>query len=213
MFFWVSPPPLRWACARASVLTASKAQTSGARAAKDGRMGNPLELRANVELHRVHIVSGTVDRICAQVPKAQPHAFGDTIVAGHVIAGRVGAAEVVKIRVGESIEHRIALQITVTDQGTPGAGMQHVGRTKADFALITLGARGHIETRARENFPLIEPDIVDRVAGDLKRIPAYRDRIGCIDVDQAKLRRQGEEIAARAVVVADIEHRVAAAEE
>src|ERR1700722_18592079 len=141
-----------------------------------------LESRVKVNLHGVDVVGRAVDGGGVQPTQTHPYPIRKPIVADQVVALCIRPAEM-KIRVRIGIDDRVALQVTISDQRTPGTRSKNRGIAERNFRLIAFGARSNFLPGARENFPLVEAQIPHRVCRHSEVIPSEGNGVSRSDVD------------------------------
>src|SRR5262244_3428501 len=96
------------------------------------------ESRVQINLEDIASVAlRTGDFIGAHVPQAEPGVLRHAESRPDVVARGIGATAV-KIGIRPSVEHRIALNVAISQRDTPEAEAVHDRVAEADFANVTL---------------------------------------------------------------------------
>src|ERR1700733_6962602 len=124
-----------------------------------------LESGVQVELQRVYTQGRAVDRIRTQIAQAHPDPVRDADVADQVVPLGIGSAPV-EIRIRIRVDDRIAFQVAIADDASPGARRQHRRMAEAEFRLVPLRAGRDVRTVIRRHLRGVVADIPYRIGRD-----------------------------------------------
>src|SRR5215472_957639 len=144
----------------------------------------PSERGDRIELQYIHCVWQAVDLLCAHPPHAHRAVRLESELGSQNVSLRVRSADP-KVRVGEAIDHGVALDIAIADQRLPCISSCERRIAHDELRLRPRVPRRQVEAGPRENLAAIEADVLDvvEVQHDVRSAPkAQIERRGYVEL-------------------------------